>query len=671
MQLLTELKRRNVFRVAGLYLVGAWLMVQVAGTVLPMFAVPDWVARAIVVVLAIGFIPALMMAWVFELTPEGLKRDTGAAPGDAVRTSRSQRMDRLIVVALLALVVLMAAERFWNRAPATPAVATPAGDAAPAAEPAALALGIGVLPFDNLSPDPENAFFASGIHEEVLTRLAQLHDVRVISRTSMENIAAEDLAVPDIGRRLGVSHVMEGSVRRAGDKVRITVQLIEAATDKHLWAENYDRTLEDVFAVQSEIALAIAGQLEIALTPSAQGALQELPTRNAEAYELYLRAMAEKRIWRGTEGFRTLITLLEPAIALDPEFAQARVVLAEAYGRIYWLGEDPDGSFLAKARAQVDQLEKRSPDGFHTRHAQALIAYLLRDYPRALGLFQALAAEQPNNSEILLFVSSALKRQSRYPEQLAALRQALSVDPESPTLMSELVLALAYNGKYPEALAQDDELLRRYPEDPAIVSSHALNRLRFGGDRAPILAFGSYDDFGSERAAALFSEGDVDAAVADLRQLQAEGVQRARLVAEQAHMLRLAGRDEEAKPLARRALVQVREWTASDAARTDGMRGFWYAMAAAIAAIADERELATAWMAKAKAEPALGDDLKELVASEMVVVKKWTEGDDAAWAEMAVLPLPHPWLRGLKGYHDAMFGDSAAYQAYMAKIGAK
>jgi len=450
LQLLAELKRRNVIRVAALYLVGAWLVVQVAGTVLPMFAVPDWVARAIVIVLAIGFIPAMMAAWVFELTPEGIRRDGDVARSDAAAPDRGRRMDRMILVALLALVVLMVGERVWNRDTAAPALATGTAEPDETPDPAAAAskLGIGVLPFDNLSPDPDNAFFASGIHEEVLTRLASLDQVRVISRTSMETVAAENLEVPEIGRRLGVSHVLEGSVRRAGDQVRITVQLIEAATDKHIWAQNYDRTLDDVFAIQSEIALAIADQLKLALSPVAQTALQDRPTLNAEAYDLYLRSKAERRIWRGADGFRALIALLEPAVALDPDFQLARADLANAYGRMYWLGEDPDGSYLARARAQVDELAKRSPGSFQTRLAQAQLVYNVeRDYAMALPLLQALAAERPNDADVALLVASSFKRLGRPAEQLEATTRALSLDPESPLVWGEMTQALG--GQWP------------------------------------------------------------------------------------------------------------------------------------------------------------------------------------------------------------------------------
>jgi len=234
MSFFAELKRRNVIRMAGLYLVGAWLIVQVLDTLLPMFGAPEWVARSVVILMAVGFLPALVVAWIFELTPAGLKRDGEVLPEHSIAPKTAQRMNRLIVPALLGVIAMMVVERLWDRQQGAGELAAGSelssapgatkGDTAAAQ--VAVSLGIGVLPFGNLSPDPDNAFFAGGIYEEVLTRVSRINALRVISRTSMETIAAEKLAIPEIGKRLGVTHVMEGSVRRVGDKVRITVQLI-------------------------------------------------------------------------------------------------------------------------------------------------------------------------------------------------------------------------------------------------------------------------------------------------------------------------------------------------------------------------------------------------------------------------------------------------------------
>ena len=678
MRLLAELKRRNVIRVAGLYLVAAWLVVQVAGTLLPAFDVSAEAMRALVIVLALGFVPALVAAWIFELTPDGLRRDDGSADATGTGRRSTKRMDAALLIGMFTVVGLVVADRMWpsDVAPATPAANADAAPTADATAPA-VATGIGVLPFDNLSPDPENAFFAGGIHEEVLTRLARVDTLRVISRTSMERIAAEDLSVPEIGRRLGVTHVLEGSVRRAGEKVRITVQLIEAATDRHLWAENYDRTLDDVFAIQSEIALAIAGQLQVALSAGEQAALAEKSTGNPEAYDQYLRAVAEGRVWRGAEGFRRVIALLEPALVLDPEFTRARALLAEAYGRMAWMGWDPDGTYRAKSTAQVAELVRRWPGSFDARQAQAMLHYTLeRDYAKALAILQELAAQRPNDAEIALSVASALKRLDRHEEQLAAMERARALDPESPLINTEMVLALGYNGRYDEAVALSENLARKHPDDAALQISAAAIQLNFGGDRAPLLAAARDPEYAGVRALAFFSEGDVDAAVAELAiDLPGEApLDAARRRSMQAALLRLAGRDAEAAPLARAAFATMRDWVAAGRSAPEGDLPYRLGSAAVAAALAGEAALADEWAGIAEAaRPVQAEDI-ELWASELAQAARWRGDVDAAWALQAPYfddpSVPKPGLLALRPYYDAMYGESAAYRAFMAKIAA-
>lgn len=686
MQLLDELKRRNVIRLAGIYLVGAWLIVQVAETLLPAFGAPDWVLRTLVLLLAIGFVPALVFAWVFELTPEGLQRDRGADAARAGPRPTGQRMDRLLLVGLVLVVALVAADRFWPKgaasapaaaaAAANPVASSDAGSEPPAAN-SNIERGLAVLPFSNLSPDPDNAFFAGGIYEEVLTRVSRIHDLRVISRTSMENIAAEKLEVPEIGRRLGVSHVLEGSVRRAGDTVRITVQLIEAGTDTHIWAENFDRKLDDVFAIQSEIALAIADQMQIALTASEQSSLGERPTSNAEAYDLYLRAVEQQRVWRGADGFRDLIALLEPAVALDPGFAEARVSLAGAYGRMYWLGEDIDGSYKAKAKQQVAQIQRAWPDQWHSRLARAQYLYTVeRDYAGALAILTDLQAERPNDVGIALTVAAAYKRLDRNAEQLAAIRRAQLLDPESPLVGGELVNALVANGLVDEAFAQVETLLRRSPEDSTARATHARLHLFYRGDRRPALAL----DGGARRLAGgliipvLFTEGRVDEAVALLEQQRQDqqGPDAMNSLAFQAELLRLAGRDSEAQPLAEAAFTQAKAWIEAGKPAPAGMQASWLANAAQIAARAGQRAQAEAWAAQSRATPVIAIEEQDFQADALTEVRRLLGDVEGAWLEeQARLDQP-PAMNGqviaLKPMYDAMYGDSPSYRAYVAKL---
>ncbi len=692
MTLLAELKRRNVIRMAGLYLVGAWLITQVAGTVLPMFGAPEWVARSIVVLLAIGFIPALVVAWVFELTPGGLKRDDEVAPAESIAPQTARRMDGMIIVVLLVALAYFALDKFvlapGQQAPAAAAssavpdrASSPDAPSKAAAAPKEIVRGIAVLPFDNLSPDPDNAFFAGGIHEEVLTKLSRMGELRIISRTSMERIAEEKLDVGAIGERLGVSHVLEGSVRKAGDQIRVTVQLIEAATDNHIWAENYDRKLDDVFAIQSEIALAIADQLKLTLSPELQANINERPTQNQEAYALYLRALDDSRSWRGASGFQTLIALLEPAVQLDPDFLAAKLLLADAYGRMHWLRADPDGSFAAKARQLADEIARRWPERPEAQLAQGQIHYNIeRDYARALAAFQAVQARLPKDPAVMIGISSSLKRLSRPEEFLHAAQAALVADPESPRAHGEVYLALQYTLRYDEALAHAERMKQKFPEDVTADSSLARIKLYRNQDIDAYLEFGkragsSIGEGTGLLVIARFVRGDIDGALTLLQVAEQSTTPRqaASLAAYRAELLRLAGRESEADALARGAFEAIREDTDVEQPRADTGAALWYAHAARIAAQAGERATAEKWRGKALASPAPSIDERADVARALSSAARALGDQEAAWQQRSPFvggstSLPDAQLRVFKPYYDQLFGESASYRAYMAKI---
>ncbi|MBP6692607.1 MAG: hypothetical protein KA162_09245, partial [Xanthomonadales bacterium] len=265
MSLLAELKRRNVLRMAGLYLVGAWLVVQVAATVLPLFGAPEWLARSVVVLLAIGFLPALAFAWVFEWTPEGLKRDAELGPAGSTAPRTARRMDRMILVVLALALAAFAAARLL---PSSRDAATPEGGPATAAVAAKAAhpKSIAVLPFANLSDDKANEYFVSGMQDMILTKLSEVRELRVASRTSTERYADHRGSVRDIAAELGVAHVLEGSVQKAGNRVLINLQLIDGRNDEHLWARAYERTLDDIFGVEGEVAKLVAEALHAELS---------------------------------------------------------------------------------------------------------------------------------------------------------------------------------------------------------------------------------------------------------------------------------------------------------------------------------------------------------------------------------------------------------------------
>src|SRR3989442_13547946 len=323
---LSELKRRNVYKVAVAYIVAGWALSQGIAQVFPVFDVPNWTIRLIVVLIIIGFPIALVLAWAFELTPEGIKRteDVHVLKPDR---SRGRLWIYFFVVAATISIGLFFLGRY--SAPRNVGESTTLS-----------AKSIAVLPFQNLSKDEENAFFADGVQDEILTDLAKIADLKVISRTSVmqyKNTATRNL--PEIAQALKVAHVLEGSVQRSANRVRVSAQLIDARNDTHIWADKYDRDLADVFAIQSEIAQKIADQLQAKISPHERSAIEKQPTKDLAAYDLYLRAkeliygdFASNRL---NENAMRAVQLLDQAVARDPTFLLAYCQLAYAHDRIY------------------------------------------------------------------------------------------------------------------------------------------------------------------------------------------------------------------------------------------------------------------------------------------------------------------------------------------------
>src|SRR5437870_10855807 len=320
-----ELKRRNVYKVAIAYGVVAWLLIQIATQVFPFFEIPYWVVRLVVLVIIIGFPIALIVAWAFELTPQGLKRTEVA---DAMPTRPSARRAWIYVVIIggaLALgLFFLGRYTGLRRSEGT----------------ASAEKSIAVLPFDNLSRDPDNAYFAEGIQDEILTRLAKIADLKVISRTSTQQYQSKPGNLSEIAKQLGVAHIVQGSVQKAADQVRVNVQLIQVASDSHLWADTYDRKLVDVFTVESEVAKAIAEALQAKLTGGEQLALAVKPTNNSEAYDAYLRGLALEVRASSPNDSEKVVGFYERSVQLDPAFALAWARLSRANAQVYFSGLD-------------------------------------------------------------------------------------------------------------------------------------------------------------------------------------------------------------------------------------------------------------------------------------------------------------------------------------------
>ncbi|MGB0132224.1 tetratricopeptide repeat protein [Dokdonella sp.] len=439
MSLFAELKRRNVIRMAGLYLVGAWMLVQVAETVLPVFDVPNWMLRAIMIVMALGFVPALIFAWIFEITPEGIRRDHEVDRTRSIAPKTGQRMN-IMIASLLSIGLAWYVLDKFVFSPTRDAlnVAASLKPIEPAAEAESTidAHSIAVLPFENLSEEKANAYFADGIQDEILTTLAKIGDLTVISRTSTKSYDSRPDNLPQIARDLGVANIVEGSVQKSGNRVRVIVQLIHAESDSHLWAETYDRTLDDIFAVQSEVARKIADSLSAKLTSDERATLANKPTNNPEAYDAYLRGLA-----MNAQGFEVALArkaalAFAEAVRLDPDFALAWAELTTSAGYLYFNGVDPDRFTSEYVKQAADNAFRLQPELIEAQLAQGVYRYnVLRDFADAEAAFEVVLERAPNNPAALFFTALAERRQDKWEEALEHFEKAAHRDPRNVGLM--------------------------------------------------------------------------------------------------------------------------------------------------------------------------------------------------------------------------------------------
>jgi adenylate cyclase len=450
---LTELKRRNVIRVAGLYLVGAWLLIQVASTVLPTFDVPSWALRGLIVILVLGFIPALIFSWVFELTPQGLKRDEDVAPEQSIAPQTGRRMDRMIIAALVLALGYFVFDKFVL-APRRETTQSHSALLPNASSSTANAKSIAVLPFDNLSEEKGNAYFAEGIQDEILTRLAKVADLKVISRTSTQRFKGAPSDLREIAKQLGVMNILEGSVQKSNDQVRINVQLINAVTDTHLWADTYDRKVTDIFAAESEIAKTIADTLQAKLTGSEETAITKVPTKNGEAYELYLKGNYFWNKRTGTE-LRKAIDYFNQAIAKDPGYALAYVGLADSYLLLSNYGAAPPRDSLPQAKAAVKKALELDNNLTEAHACLGLLSADDFDFERAISEFERAIELSPNYAMAHhWFGDGPLMALARADRSIAEGKRAVELDPLSLINNADFGWDYFNARRYDEAIAQ-------------------------------------------------------------------------------------------------------------------------------------------------------------------------------------------------------------------------
>lgn len=464
--LFTELKRRNVLRVAASYVVISWLAIEVSSTLEETLALPAWFDTVVFAFLALGFPIALIFSWAFELTPEGLKKTEDVDTDSSVLHHTAKRLDVVTLGALVIGIALLFARPYIAPGPlplveaATKAPQTEAG-----------AASIAVLPFVDLSPDNDQEYFSDGISEEILNVLAKIPDLHVTSRSSAFAFKDKDVNIPDVAKQLGVAHVLEGSVRKAGTTLRITAQLIEAETDKHLWSETYDRELKNIFEIQDEISAAIVDALKASLGIEAQTTAQNVAqTANPEAYTEYL--LGQHAIHKRTNADITVaLAYFEKAVALDPNYAPAHVGLALAH----YLLSNSGGAYgtriledaLSDAEPALDKAFALDPFSGEAHAVAGLILKARGDYEQASVKLEKAIELNPSNTDAYVWYAQTLGDMGRDADQFAVYKQAYEIDPLAPLVLSNYLNELNQRRMFKEQEPVLERLETVQPEHAA------------------------------------------------------------------------------------------------------------------------------------------------------------------------------------------------------------
>ncbi len=414
-----ELKRRNVYKVAIAYAVVAWFLMQIASQIFPFFEIPNWAVRLVVLLLIIGFPVAVILAWAFELTPEGIKRAEDVDVSKSITRKSGRKLDFFIIAVLLLVIGILVFQRLHPTV--SPAVSS------------SLEKSIAVLPFENLSEEKANAYFADGIQDEILTKLAGIGDLKVISRSSAAKYKSKPEDLKTVARELGVASVLEGTVQKAGDRVRVNVQLLDARVDTHLWAKSYDRDLKDVFAVESEVSQEIADTLRAKLSPSQSDALATAPTRDTDAYDLFLKGEYEEHQAESAlnaEPFDRAQMFYRQALARDPNFALAYARLA--YSELYrhWFITNLTSEELAEVKSNIERALAIAP-ALPDAHLALGVFYYWghRDYDAGLRELDRALELQPSSSLSWNYRASIHRRRGEWQRALAEFDRAAELDP--------------------------------------------------------------------------------------------------------------------------------------------------------------------------------------------------------------------------------------------------
>ncbi|HSM29644.1 MAG TPA: hypothetical protein VK854_03010 [Woeseiaceae bacterium] len=459
MSFFAELKRRNVIRVMAAYLAGAWLLIQVADTVFPAYGLPPGALTAFITALVIGIVPAAILSWVFELTPEGVKRDADVAPGESIAPQTGKRLDRIIMVVLALGIGFFAFDKFVLD-PARDAVLEEAAEERGRTDAFVQSYGdrsIAVLPFADLSPGGDQAYFSDGVAEEILNLLAQVRELRVISRSSAFRYRG-DVHIPTVADELDVSYVLEGSVRRAGDRVRVTAQLIDARADAHVWSENFDRAIGDIFAIQDDIARRIVDDLKIHLSGSGPRSVRTDP----ETYQLYLQARHLIEVEQTSVDLAE--DLLQQALERDEDYLPALILIVKA---IFWhTGNSENDRYtfdegIARMRGYVDRALAIAPGNSAALAHRGWMAFWYGNDLETFAEYLNRALKNDPANEWALYVAMVNSRLfGRNEDAIAFARARLQRDPLCSGCLYNWMKAAAYLGRYDEALLASERRMR-------------------------------------------------------------------------------------------------------------------------------------------------------------------------------------------------------------------
>jgi len=448
-----ELKRRNVYKVGVAYLVGGWALSQGIAQVLPVFDVPNWVVRLLVLLIIVGLPVALVLAWMFEITPQGIKRTETADAMPGATQRKKHAWIYVVVIGGLLSIGLFFLGRYTAQ---TPRQSEEASGVIPEKS-------IAVLPFDNLSGDPDNAYFTEGVQDEILTRLAKVADLKVIARTSTQKFRSAPENLPEIAKQLGVMNILEGSVQKANDQVRVNVQLINALTYAHLWADTYDRRFTDIFAVESEIAKNVADALQAKLTGSEKSSIAKAPTADPEAYELYLKG---RFFWNKRSGadLRKAIEYFNQAIAKDPNYALAYAGLADSYLLLPNYGSASTQESVPSARAALKKALELDDSLAEAHASSGLLDTFECRLERAISDFERAIQLKPNYATAHHWLMFGRLSLGHFDQAIEEGKRALKLDPLSPIINADFAWTYFCAQRFDKAERQARKTLEIDPQ---------------------------------------------------------------------------------------------------------------------------------------------------------------------------------------------------------------